>query len=442
MPAPPADGTKAASVTSAVFSHSDEDESSDENTGDDFVSGAFWELNRKIPIPTARHAVLPGKSGGSSSSEVSVNNLAAGSPSPGGGADSTNTEDQEDLDEGYSDLSTVSGLNLPGSKSKEADKAGQYATVNKPSGSVDNKTYVGNAGKVDAKDNSGQLTAGGSELGSGQNVSSGNSVGVSGATGSEETSVTTAVSQDRQDTREHVENCYAPFPGTTDGGTETPSTQAAEVASGMSEGVIVVKAVHSTSQQKDSAAALVSNDLETDSMYSSAAEASSLPAVPPLPPRQDSLPVWSNETPSESSVNGTSAAASNKTTVSGTSQGENATNPRPIPRRRTVHSSSGVMQSVSNENSADTPPVPPRRGVPLSQGVSVDSAIEPPPLPVRRTQSIRSQQRPLTAPPSNGELAGDDTSDLATAGMESSGLFRQQVQLLHGMGTQGLGCRC
>lgn len=436
-----------------------ESDDSDTDYSADFVSGAFWEINRKTPVPTARRAVLPPKPSSGSGGAAAAKTTDGSRPSAGdGGTDASGAMNLEELDEGYSDLAMVRSLRKPDTTAADpstgkvdhylTSKSDQYAKVMKKSASPGvSNPWGGDGWEVGrgGQENGRTEPAGDAgpvlevtESGGDQRPSSVRSEGANGTTGSE----------GRPSPCQPPENYYAPFPVQSDG----PANHAVvggggeeEVGGDGGDSTLLLKPLTAPGQQATSSAALPTDDLEQDSMYACAADASSLPAnsVPPLPRRQDSLPSWkgdssSSDAPSNNSgVVVVAAAASNGSSVPGASKAEGVV-ARPIPaRRRTVHpisspsplvvschrnpSKSSPVAAKGSVSSMYIPPLPPRRGLVTGHSQSVDSAAagEPPPLPARKAQSFRSH-RPATSPPlSAGEAVGDRTPDSPGAGEES-----------------------
>lgn len=416
---------------------SEDSESSDTDYSSDFVSGAFWEINRKTPVPSARRAVLPQKSSSGSSSAAAVETTCSQSvmtsscPPDGRGTDAAGAINFEELDEGYSDLAMVNSLRKPKTADQVTRNRNQYAKVMKKSAlayvpnsqdGVDRRrgnSPTGHAGDVGPEVDMTESVCGESPM---QRTASIHSEDANGATRSE----------GDPGSCQPPENFYTPFPAHNN----SPLTSASQAIDGSEEQCAdrtLLKSVAAQSQQTTSSAALQSDGLEEDSVYACASEASSLPmnSVPPLPRRQDSLPSWKGDNSSDTPNGSMAAAAANGTSALGASKAEGVIN-KPIPaRRKTFHptSSSQALSRTRNPDktfisATDIPPLPPRRGV-LSCGRSVDStAIDgPPPLPARKVQSFRSP-RPMTAPPfSASESVTDQTSGSPGTGEESDQTF-------------------
>ncbi|XP_076461879.1 uncharacterized protein LOC143294318 [Babylonia areolata] len=394
-PVPPlSPPTDASSATTEATRNNSSDSEDEDSYSSDFISGAFWDINRKTPVPSARFAVLPPKSGVSSSGASG----GAGVSREMGGDISV------ELDDGYSDLNTVWSARKTADRPQQNENAEntEYTKVNKKS--VPRVALTPAAGKDSVAESTGSsgpstpLSGGESDL---------TPLSVSGLhhsdLGGPEAVSSSTASENDQDGIEDAGNFYAPFPAHSADDAMTSSKES-ENCDGDDDGdkdllhdVTVIK-ITSTSGQNRPAAELPpvpddSNDAVMDCMYASAADASTLFAtdsVPPLPPRQDSLSQWKGDSSGEGSPNHTAAAASPVT--------ENSTY-RPIPRRRTVRTSQPVTKAEQDEqfpNSVmlpDIPPLPPpRRG---GQSQTTDSISQPPPLPARMTQSVRGQ-RPMS----------------------------------------------
>ncbi|KAL8617722.1 hypothetical protein ACOMHN_053555 [Nucella lapillus] len=414
------------------------DSEEEESDSSDFVSGAFWEINRKTPIPSARHAVWPPKSSvpnPSSSSSSAAPSVGSGVASLGAGAGDESFED-----EGYTDLSTVSTGRRPEPPEQpddddKNDKKYEYAKVKKkPAAAV---------GAIRCTDNSE-----GTESSVNENPSSSPCV-ESSNTGetSVETSATDAVCSPAQSENDLVtdggtENFYAPFPVESEDSSMESSRHSEDCDyDDMGVGVSMVKIISSPAHRNRSPGELPQTpeeDVVEDCMYASACEASSLfpsDSGPPLPPRQDSLSAWKLDGESTNHAGAENASQTSTPTESPTR--------RPIPRRRTLHSSHPVTRAEL-EGSAlhaslivtDIPPIPPpRRGIPVSMCQSMMEGLlsPPPPLPTRRTQSVHGQ-RPvsLMAPPtSSSSLAAEPDNngfptDMSQSFSGATTLTRQQ----------------
>ncbi|KAK7109348.1 hypothetical protein V1264_013402 [Littorina saxatilis] len=374
----------------------EDSDSSDTDYSSDFVSGAFWEINRKTPVPTARRATLVRKP-----------------PTGSGGAESDgvgNPPDRiDELDEGYTDLATVSHLRNSGNADLQEGKNHEYmySEVKKKStlaGSV--SLEKGKEKTENSKQSMGNGLASGAT--SQSNETDGDSAQATTTRVSGEGSNSATGHEAGQDPDPSTENFYAPFPGdvddtfasassrpVTDGGDREPES-----------GVTVVKCPPLSNPRKNSTPPLTSEDLEPDSVYSSAAEASSLPtnSVPPLPKRLDSLPSWKSDVAEDVPMNNTACAASNGSPVPGASLAEGDVT-RPVPaRRKNVYPVSSV--NFTEKSSPAIPPLPPRRSTVINRGTSVDSGFGPPPLPTRKVHSFRS-----TRPSSSGEVDGEQAPD-------------------------------
>lgn len=458
---------------------SDEGRDSDDESTDyssDFVSGAFWEINRKIPVPTARRPVL-----------ASAGKLVTAAPSSAGeyqtsvpkqsfrGDTQIITESaQEDLDEGYSDLKTVlnfkkshsvgafnkdSEQNVQAGMKKSAsdmfglegdsDKmvasaAGLSGASSTSSGQAQVSTITANAAG-----NTAGATSGGASSSIGYEGQNSGTSGVSGA-GRE--------SARAGDPSDNSENFYAPFPVQDSYATPSKLKVSGGAGSGSKQSMDETSLKTSPARNSDANDRSSSPEIEStcfsndflDDVYTQLSEASSFPdpsdGSPPLPPRLDSLHIAQENASKANAVNWN---LNNDKSVS-------SDPPRPVPTPRKsanpqspslpplpVIPSSGLpdgnfasdgrssQDDTKFAASSENPPSLPPRGGLVYRGQSVDSTLaDPPPLPSRKAQSFR-HQRPLTLPamPGNGENIMTDSHNADF--LEESSEFTPSVRRQH-----------
>ena len=418
---------------------SEDSESSDTDYSSDFVSGAFWEINRKTPVPSARRATLPNRFLAGSSNATAPSETQSACFPDGRGTDTAGAMNLEELDEGYSDLATVSSLRKSNAADPSTRKSNQYAKVMRKSGSAgmskpeddterkELNGQTGDTGDVSPGLDVTELVCDGNPA---QRTANVHSEDANGDTGSES----------RTGVCKPPENFYTPFPVQSNSPAASGS-HAVDGSKGLGTDRSLLKSMADPNQQTTSSGALLSEDVEQDMIYACASEASSLPpnSVPPLPRRLDSLPSWKDDDSSDAPNGSAAAAACSGSSALEASKAEQVSS-RPIPmRRKTVHpmASSGRNADKSSAGAMHIPPLPPRR-VGRGQSLDITASDSPPPLPARKAQSFRSN-RPVTAPPlslSANDSGADQTSGSVGAGEEtdltadrhSTPVHRQQVQ--------------
>ncbi|KAK7494678.1 hypothetical protein BaRGS_00014076 [Batillaria attramentaria] len=374
-----------------------EDESSDYSS--DFVSGAFWEINRKIPVPTARRAILSSSNSPASaaSSSSGGTRLASVSELTSDGATllTVSAARLEELDEGYSDLKTVQNIKKSLTASCLDKKSDDHVVASmKKSASED---AIGNMVLT-----TGQCSGAGASPGEGCSPRA--SHNCAGGAGTEGTGADTLQTDGPED---GSENFYAPFPAQDAYSTPMKGPGASSPRPAPGETTLLPAQKSEVSGRPPSPeveSTTFTNDV-LDDVYSPLSEASTFPdasaGLPPLPPRLDSLPAGKD---------------------GGSSSSQDA-RPVPLPRKNNPPSPalppppiSQIHSSIINDNSqlssTENPPSLPPRKCSVNRVQSFESSlVDPPPLPARKAQSLR--QRPVTGPPvpASADINSSDYQD-------------------------------
>lgn len=441
----PGSAVKKISLSSKSCKDSSDLETSDTDdyTGD-FVSGAFWEINRKIPVPTARRATIPRQAA-----------MVARGGSGNNDEDKTDKEfsSKEDLDEGYQDLTAISSLMKSTTSDQLSNTSSQYSKVMKKSAS-DSASIALISSTADTCESDQTLVSGPADVKDCSPVkrkaeASGRRAADSGyfPCGDESSRQKTLVIENRcRGEPKHdcssTENVYAPFPTHSE---ETDS-----------------EAQNDDDDHYDNAELARGEEAGQNETYVCASDASSLPHHPPLPTRLDSLPILFKDSVNEHDMVGPVAASAHG--IEKSIQSDSVSKPFPTHRRipQTASASAGVSEngyetsrtesvsahfgdvtplsqshcsmtasaSTHARSSApsqftDIPPLPPRRGAVLvnNRGQSSDhtkAPVDPPPLPSRKTQSFYLSPRSSLssaesdsyqeAPGADSQLASSSTS--------------------------------
>ena len=342
---------KKSEMSNTAGSESSDTES--DYTGSDFVGGAFWELNRKTPVPTARHGTLP--------------------------TEKTNGQLDKELDEGYQALKDVINGEVDNEdKSKtDSDKTvtPEYSKVVKKSKSstsevsadgwiksgavVNRKSQVFDKEETDLKHSSDKQT-------------------------SQEANRQTDFDSKKDDESDDY------FDFEMNGGASAPASLAELTVekrlndggdSSNGHGDDNEYAPFPMKDESEGASSSVGVARSKNEMYACAAQASSLPASPKPPKRLDSLMNKNDEEVDEDYTE----AESDKKTESKPSTLENVStvDVRPAPARRMLVSKSVYVSgksapetinkatpaSILYDNiprktaAGEIPPLPPRRGM-------------------------------------------------------------------------------
>ncbi|PVD30767.1 hypothetical protein C0Q70_10042 [Pomacea canaliculata] len=378
--------------------HSQDNGDSDQESADyssDFVSEAFWEINRRIPIPTARHSILPDKTQSlslDSFTETEEERVEAEAfhqkeyPSSGQAGQKING-----LDEGYSDLAMVKVMK----KSKKDRQIKAESTLPNQQENVQICLHDRllsekvSSTNPEFREKSGSSSC---EYGISNNFDDRLQDTVSSEDAfSESSAFETDLSL--------PQNFYSAFPVHEELSQDITMENGFDDSDEMTEKQILME----ESLQKIESSGAQENQYDVAYGVSSGISSND---VPPLPPRHDSLIKRNtgNSSPGIGSDDDASPGITNSSSSSDEIEIEAFTHKQAlIPSKSFQYVSSvpaGLNSHGIRNNIGDIPPIlPPRKGSRFNRGMSVDTAeLAPPPLPARKAGSVRGQ-RPLTAPP-------------------------------------------